>query len=84
MRSPEWQENKARVLEIYGNRCANEDDPRIEHVKRKKPTIHHIVFKSDDFEPDGGKDQKSNLISLCWPCHSFLHNLENDRTRERV
>lgn len=61
-------QEKARIKEIYGNRCANWKDERFSHGGRL--TIHHIVFKSD-----GGKNEKGNLIALCEECHSFVHEI---------
>lgn len=36
-------------------------------------TAHHIIFRSQ-----GGKDELTNLICLCWNCHRAVHdrNLE--------
>jgi len=67
-------ENRRRVLEIYGNECANKGDPRIKHTFKRRLTFHHIVFQSE-----GGTDEKSNLIPLCRKCHDFTHELAEGR-----
>lgn len=59
---------RSRVMEIYGGKCANSDDPRFDHRPGKTPSLHHIIFKSDH-----GLTEKGNLIPLCKACHTFLH-----------
>jgi len=65
-----YTKNRERVFEIYGNRCANFDFCG----KKSKPTGHHIVFKSDRFYVEGGKNSKANIIPLCRSCQSLLHS----------
>lgn len=30
--------------------------------------VHHIVFRSQ-----GGTDDPSNLVTVCWQCHNLIH-----------
>ena len=65
--------DRRRVFEIYGNKCANFEEPGIHHGK---PTIHHIDFKSDKgnlFDNDHTIENKANYPSLCENCQKHLH-----------
>jgi len=64
-----YEANKKRVFEIYGDRnIIPEPYPIIEKKDRKKYSMHHIVFRKE-----GGTDIKSNLCPLLKEVHCDLH-----------
>ena len=44
-----------------------------------KPSVnlHHVLYRSQ-----GGTDEPSNLIPLCYDCHSGHHNNNNPATKQ--
>jgi len=65
-----YLENRKRVLEIYGKKCANYSQCH----SKSKPHVHHIVFKSDmGTFTDFPINEKGNLIALCWKCEKKVH-----------
>ena len=63
--------DRARVIEIYGNKCLGCGDDK------KKLTIHHIVFKCDKknglVEPEFQIEKMANYYPLCQDCQDKLH-----------
>lgn len=52
---------REQVRERDGNRCARCGSPRDLHV-------HHRITRAQ-----GGRDYGENLITLCAPCHHWVH-----------
>jgi hypothetical protein len=75
----QYLESRERVLEIYGNKCANHE----ECGNGVHPTTHHIIFKSDVktgelFENGYIQEHhqlngEENLCPLCENCHHELN-----------
>ena len=63
MSKESYQQNRARVFEIYGNQCGV-------CGSSNNLTTHHIVRKSE-----GGGDEMSNLYPLCREDHDYIERL---------
>jgi len=64
-----YEANKKRVFEIYGDRnIIPEPYPIIRPQDRKKYSFHHIKFRRE-----GGTDAKENLCPLLIQDHCDLH-----------
>ena len=74
MKSPEWENMKAKRREIDGNRCAMCGRPG-STCKRMELQCHHITY-----ERLGDEDVFKDLVTLCGSCHKKLHNLLKRRT----
>jgi HNH endonuclease len=56
-----WQRLRARALQRDGNRCRH-------CGSTAKLSVHHLVRPQD-----GGRDELSNLATLCDHCHRLTH-----------
>lgn len=66
------RQDKKRVKEIYGGKCAN----YAQCGSEEKPIIHHILFRSQEGQfPHQEIENKANYIPLCWACERHLHSL---------
>lgn len=63
---------KQKLREYHGCRCVNcNSDDRVEY--------HHIVALAD-----GGTNNITNIVPLCWECHQKAHGSKNVRERHRA
>lgn len=70
LKSEHWQETRAKRLKIDKNRCYLCGTP-------KGLNVHHIRYNNL-----GNEDVKSDLVSLCYRCHSMLHRVKDSSRNE--
>lgn len=62
LKSPEWKVKTLQINAIYNHKCAL-------CQSKDKLNVHHITYRHLYYEP------LADLILLCKPCHTLLHNL---------
>ena len=62
--SPKWQELRSKVLKRDNNRCVNCNS-------ESNLNCHHITYNRL------GNEKLNDLVILCQPCHSRLHEIAN-------
>lgn len=71
LQSPQWDEQRRAALQRAGHRCqsCDDDDTTLE--------VHHLTYERL------GKEEPSDLETLCWRCHAAEHGKLNERMARR-